>query len=138
MKHDDGGMAFQLERSSFNCLQLRFTGVDNTLMNPTDIRKELTTLTRLFKQAITSLGIVPDQCKVEPNWTKWTLTITAEPATLNKIGGILHKAGATYFQSAPQARTVLFRPIPSMPPSAAGAVAEAKEPPPSIVTCALQ
>lgn len=141
MQHPDGGFTFQLERSIFNCLQLQFLGINKTLMDPADVRKELTALVKLLIPAIGSLNIKPEQYKLEVNWEEWRLTITADHTVLGKIGGILHKAGAAYFQSVSQAKTLFFKPMSPASLVATGAKAEAKakaEESLPTVTCILQ
>lgn len=136
MKHEDGGFSFLIKRQAFNCLQLQFTAADKVLMVPDEIRKELIELIKLFKQAVIDLGIKSEQYKIEPNWKEWTLVVTADPAILNKVGELLHSAGANYFESTSQAKAVLFGTAVGRPLSAAAPAESSKHQ--SVVACIVQ
>jgi len=135
MKHEDGNFTFQLKRVRFDCLQLQFTAADSILMSAEDIKKELIALAKSFKEAVASLDIKPAQYKTELNWKEWSFTITADTTVLTLIGGLLHQAGAAFFQTAPQARAVLFAPAAGK--SQTSAQVESKDSQPA-VACILQ
>ena len=136
LTQEDGGYQFTLRRPANNQLIIRFTEFNSMSDIRDQIREKLLNLKDVFNEACRSLGIPKERYVITFNWENWTLTIKAEPLTLDKIAKLLQVAGFGYLSSAVQTQSALFyqpREQKSLqgPPTAA----EEKEP---IEVCALQ
>lgn len=134
LTHKDKNFSFLIKRQGFNLLQLEFMATDKISDDISDVVNDLNELIKLFKQAVASLGIAAEHYKIETKWKNWTFLVTANPTTLNKVGKLLHSAGADYFQPASQAKAVLFATTVNELLSSAAAPAEHQP----AVTCILQ
>ncbi len=103
---EDDDYTFELKRPSSQQLLIQFTSKDDVLASVEEIKTELIALVKLFQQAVISLGI--KTLKVKPNWEHWTLTLTADTASLDKAAELLAEAGVKYITSLAEAKSALF------------------------------
>ncbi len=94
---------FRINRPGADQLVIQFTALNSLLKKTGEIRDELVDLTRLLQKLISDCGMTVKPHQFQPDWGKWALTIQAEPALLDQIANLLHKASLAYL--SPDAKT---------------------------------
>ena len=87
---------FRINRPGADQLVIQFTALNSLLKKTSEISDELVDLTRLLQKLISDCGMTVKPHQFQPDWGKWALTIQAEPALLDQIANLLHKASLKY------------------------------------------